>query len=114
MSSSFNNFKQLNETHSPLDQNTISLLKTKIFELEQSEKNYSLLNTQYRHLQNEIAQSAEERLQREHNDKLHIESQERKIHELKNENSILQDSLNELYKRNNNIGRIKIRSFIMN
>ena len=80
-----------------MNSNTISQLKTQIFELEQSEKNYELLNTQYRQLQNEIAHIVEDRIRQESDYKQTIDNKERKINELRNENMCLQDELTNMY-----------------
>ena len=64
--------------------------------MEQAEKSYDLLNEQYRHLQNDIAQTSENRLRQEHEFKQMIDAKDRKIIEIKNENTLLQDELTNM------------------
>lgn len=86
----------MGESHNPNDQHLISQLKSHIFELEQAEKNYNLLNTQYKSLQKEIAYNSEEHLRLEHDLKQRIDTQDRKIKELTDLNTCLEDAFNDM------------------
>ena len=90
----------------------ISQLKTEIFEKEQNEKNFNLLQSKFRNLQNDLQLLSEEKVRLEYELKSKTENGSKAIGDLKSENENLLNELNEkiamnkkLYNDNNNLFR---------
>ena len=88
----------------------ISQLKAQIFDLEQNEKNYQLLQNKYKNLSNDSSILNEEKLRLEYELKQKTETTNKIISDLQTENENLQNALNEklatnktLFNDNNNL-----------
>ena len=88
----------------------INNLKTKIFDLEQKEKDYSSLQIKCKQLSNQVFTLSEEKNRLEFELKQKAENDEKIIFELKSEKENLENTLNEkletnktLYNDNNNL-----------
>ena len=78
------------------DKNTlISKLNSRILELEQKEKDYDLLNQEFKQLENDYTLLNEGKLRLEYEIKQRNESYNKRICDLKGENENLQDTLND-------------------
>ena len=90
----------------------ISQLKAEIFEKEQNEKNFSLLQSKFRNLQNDLQLLSETKLHLEYELRTKTDAGNKAISDLKNENENILNELNEkiamnkkLYNENNNLFR---------
>lgn len=90
----------------------IMRLKSELFEQEQSNKNYSSLESKYRNLQNEYNLLSEEKLRLEYDLKQKTESLSHQIQDIRTENENLQNGYNDklalnkkLFNDNNNLFR---------
>ena len=72
-----------------------SKLNSKIMKLEQQDKDYDLLNQEYKQLQNDVSLLNEAKLRLEYEIKQRDESYNKKLNDLKGENENLQNALND-------------------
>lgn len=70
-------------------------LNNKIFELEQDQKNFSSLNIKYKNLQQDYSNLSEDKLRMEYEYKQKIDTLSKQLLELKEDNSSLQQTLDE-------------------
>ena len=73
----------------------VSKLNSKIMKLEQQDKDYDLLNQEYKQLENDVSLLNEAKLRLEYEIKQRDESYNKKIGDLKGENENLQNALND-------------------
>ena len=73
----------------------VSKLNSKIMKLEQQDKDYDLLNQEYKQLENDVSLLNEAKLRLEYEIKQRDESYNKKIVDLKGENENLQNALND-------------------
>ena len=73
----------------------VSKLNSKILKLEQQDKDYDLLNQEYKQLENDVSLLNEAKLRLEYEIKQRDESYNKKINDLKGENENLQNALND-------------------
>ena len=73
----------------------VSKLNSKILKLEQQDKDYELLNQEYKQLENDVSLLNEAKLRLEYEIKQRDESYNKKISDLKGENENLQNALND-------------------
>ena len=73
----------------------INQLKSRIFELEQNEKNYNNLSNSHVQLQNSFQQLNDEKLRSEYESKQKNELQAKQINDLRSDNESLQMILND-------------------
>ena len=78
----------------------IAQLKAQVFEYEQSDKNYMLLNQKYRSLQNEFSLISEEKMKQEYDYTQRVEFANKQIIELKNLAENIQEELNDKLSTN--------------
>ena len=110
LSNSLINQNLNNSSYNSEKDNLISHLKTQIFDLEQNEKNYQLLQSKYKNLSNDASILNEEKMRLEYELKQKIETSNKIIADLQCENENLQNCLNEklainktLFNDNNNL-----------
>lgn len=73
----------------------ISSLRKQVFDLEQNEKNYNILNSKFKNLQNEYSVVCENKLKQEYEYKSRLESANKEILDVRSEIDSIQQTLDE-------------------